>query len=151
LRKDSPPFSPIGNPLDAWGSGDLRETCPVCLEVLAKEQGVDLIAVSQDSPPGMAEEQVSQYADVARAAVGAAFCGKPIVVFSHVSGGLDPTIENILDQGHIPFLQGTGESLLAIHNLVEYGRFQRKRDVKPETLGDTPADLTGMIQKLGGE
>ena len=151
LEKRLPPFSPIGNPLDAWGSGDLRETYPACLEILAKEQGVDLIAVSQDSPRGMAQTQVSQYADAARAAVRAASSGKPIVVFSHVSGGLDPTIKDILDHGHIPFLQGTGESLLAIHNLVEYGRFQRRRDAKQETLGNSPANLSVMIENLCGE
>ncbi len=151
LEKRLPPFSPIGNPLDAWGSGDLRETYPACLEVLAKEQGLDVIAVSQDSPPGMAEKQVGQYADVARAAVSAASSGKPIVVFSHVSGGLDPTLKGILDRGDIPFLQGTGESLRAIHHLVEYGRFQKRRDVKPEASGRSPAHLTEMIENLRGE
>jgi len=99
----------------------------------------------------MAQKQVSQYADVARAAVRAASSGKPVVVFSHVSGGLDPTIKDILDHGHIPFLQGTGESLLAIHNLVEYGQFQRRRDGRQETLGNSPANLAVMIQKLSGE
>ncbi|MBM3301873.1 MAG: CoA-binding protein, partial [Deltaproteobacteria bacterium] len=62
LRKRLPPFTPIANPLDAWGSGDLTETYPACLEVLVKEERIDLIAVSQDSPPGMAEKQISQYA-----------------------------------------------------------------------------------------
>jgi acyl-CoA synthetase (NDP forming) len=86
---------------------------------------VDLIVVSQDSPPGMAEKQVNQYADVARAAVRAAGSGKPVVAISHVSGGLDPKIRQILEQGNIPFLQGTRESLLAIHHLIEYAQFQK--------------------------
>jgi acyl-CoA synthetase (NDP forming) len=127
LRKRLPSFTAIGNPLDGWGSGDLVETYPACLEVLAKEDDVDLIVVSQDSPPGMAENQVNQYADVARAAVKAAGSGKPTVAISHVSGGLDPTIRQILEQGNIPFLQGTREGLLAIHHLIEYARFQRNR------------------------
>ncbi len=127
LRKRLPSFTAIGNPLDGWGSGDLVETYPACLEVLAKEDDVDLIVVSQDSPPGMAEKQVNQYADVARAAVRAAESGKPVVAISHVSGGLDPTIRRILEQGNIPFLQGTREGLFAIHHLIEYARFQRNR------------------------
>jgi acyl-CoA synthetase (NDP forming) len=150
LERRLPPFTPIDNPLDAWGSGDLRETYPACLEVLAKEQGIDLIAVSQDAPPGMAEKQMSQYADVARAAVRASSSGKPVVVFSHVSGGLDPTIKDILDRGHVPFLQGTRESLFAVHNLIEYGRFQRRRALKHEVSGDSPANLAVMIERLGG-
>jgi acyl-CoA synthetase (NDP forming) len=128
LRKRLPAFTAIGNPLDGWGSGDLVETYPACLEVLAEEDDVDLIVVSQDSPPGMAEKQVSQYADVARAAVRAAGSGKPVVAVSHVSGGVDSTIRGILDQGNIPFLQGTREGLLAIHHLIEYARFQKNRN-----------------------
>jgi len=127
LRKRLPAFTAIGNPLDGWGSGDLVETYPACLEVLAGEDNVDLILVSQDSPPGMAEKQIGQYADVGRAAVKAAGSGKPVVAISHVSGGLDPTIRGILEKGNIPFLQGTREGLLAIHHLVEYARFQRNR------------------------
>jgi acyl-CoA synthetase (NDP forming) len=127
LRKRLPAFTAIANPLDGWGSGDLVETYPACLEVLAKEEGVDLILVSQDSPPGMAEKQIKQYADVARAAVRAAGSGKPVVAISHVSGGVDTTIRGILEQGNIPFLQGTREGLLALHHLIEYARFQRNR------------------------
>jgi acyl-CoA synthetase (NDP forming) len=127
LRRKLPSFTAIGNPLDGWGSGDLVETYPACLDVLAREEGIDLIAVSQDSPPGMAEKQIRQYADVARAAVKAVESGKPVVAFSHVSGGLDPTIRGILEEGNVPFLQGTRESLLAIHHLVEYGQFLRRK------------------------
>jgi acyl-CoA synthetase (NDP forming) len=127
LRKRLPAFTAIGNPLDGWGSGDLVETYPACLEVLAKEESVDLILVSQDSPPGMAEKQINQYADVARAAVRAAASGKPVVALSHVSGGLDPTIRGILEKADIPFLQGTREGLLAVHHLMEYARFQKNR------------------------
>jgi len=151
LEKRLPPFTPVGNPLDAWGSGDLRETYPACLEVMAREENIDLIAVSQDSPPGMAEKQVDQYADVARAAVRAASMGKPVVAFSHVSGGLDPTVKGILDRGGVPFLQGTRESLLAIHNLIAYGRFQRSRTLREERPGESPVDLAGMIQRIRGE
>jgi acyl-CoA synthetase (NDP forming) len=151
LHERLPPFTPIGNPLDAWGTGDLKETYPACLEVLAEEEGIDLIAVSQDSPPGMAEKQISQYADVAKAAVRATSSGKPVVVFSHVSGGLDPSIKAILDQGHVPFLQGTRESLLAIDHLIGHGRFQRRQKADLEPLEHSPINRGAMIQKLHGE
>ena len=75
----------------------------------------------------MAEKQIKQYADVARAALSVAGRGKPVVAISHVSGGLDPTIRGILEQGNIPFLQGTREGLLAIHHLIDYARFRRNR------------------------
>jgi acyl-CoA synthetase (NDP forming) len=64
---------------------------------------------------------------VARAAVKAAACGKPVVALSHISGGLDPTIRGILEGGNIPFLQGTREGLWAVHHLMKYAEFQRNR------------------------
>jgi acyl-CoA synthetase (NDP forming) len=151
LKKRLPPFTPISNPLDAWGSGDLAETYPACLEILGKEEGMDLIAISQDSPPGMAEKQVKQYTAVAKAAVRAASSGKPIIAFSHISGGLDPTIKRILDQGNIPFLQGTRESLLAIHHLVEYAHFLRRRNTHDKSWGQSPRDLKVIMQNRKGE
>ncbi len=150
LRDRLPSFTVVDNPLDAWGSGDLVETYPACLEVLAREAGIDLIAVSQDSPLGMAETQVNQYADVARAVVRTASSGKPIVVFSHVSGGLDPTIKGILDQGGIPFLQGSRESLMAIDRLIEYARFQKKKKVKENIHGNSPDHVERIIESLKG-
>lgn len=151
LRRRLPPFTSIGNPLDGWGSGDLVETYPACLEVLAREEGIDLIVVSQDSPPGMAEKQVEQYADVARAAVRAAAVGKPVIAFSHLSGGLDQTIKGILDQGNIPFLQGTRESLLAIDHLVRYGDFLREEKKGRKSSDEkSPLHLKEMIRKLKG-
>ena len=150
LRKRLPPFTPIANPLDAWGSGDLTETYPACLEVLANEEKIDLIAVSQDSPPGMAEKQINQYADVARATVRTAATGKPVVAFSHVSGGLDPRIRGILESGNVPFLQGTRESLVAIDRLIEYGMFQKRRESNQTVQGKSPWQVGEIIKRLRG-
>ena len=99
----------------------------------------------------MAEKQVEQYADVARAAVRAAAVGKPVVAFSHLSGGLDQTIKGILDQGNIPFLQGTRESLLAIDHLVRYGGFLRERKKgRRGSDGWSPLHVKEMIRDLKG-
>lgn len=67
LRKVLPPYAPIANPLDAWGSGDLREAYPASLGILAAEEDVETLIVSQDIPGNMAPEQVEQFSDVARA------------------------------------------------------------------------------------
>jgi acetate---CoA ligase (ADP-forming) len=151
LRRRLPSFTPIGNPLDGWGSGDLKETYSACLEVLAKEDGIDLIVVSQDSPPGMALKQVDQYVDVAKAAVHAAALGKPVIAFSHLSGGLDQTIKGILDRGNIPFLQGTRESLLAIQYLVRYGEhLRRRKEEEGGTFLPSHRNLNEIVQRLEG-
>ncbi|MGD9290594.1 MAG: acetate--CoA ligase family protein [Desulfobacterales bacterium] len=146
LKRRLPAYTNIANPLDAWGSGDLKNSYPACLEILAAEDTIDLIAISQDSPPGMSERQVTQYSDVARAAVKCARGDKPVVVFSHVSGGLDPTLTDILDRGGVPFLQGTRESLSAIDRLVSYAEFQRCRKSPDVGMGVSPADLDALKQ-----
>lgn len=150
LRKRLPPFTPIANPLDAWGRGDLAETYPACLEVLTREEEVDLIAVSQDAPPGMAEDQISQYANVARAAVRAALAGKPVIAFSHVSSGLDATIRGILEEGNVPFLQGTRESLIVIDRLIQYGTFLERRASPKALYGKSPQDPDQITRQLAG-
>jgi len=143
LKQRLPPYTKIANPLDAWGSGDLKNTYPACLDVLAGEAAIDLIAVSQDSPLGMSDKQVAQYSDVAGAAVRCAQGEKPVVVFSHVSGGLDKTIKGILDNGRVPFLQGTRESLGAIDNLFTYAEFRRRRQLSCSD-GITPDNLDSL-------
>jgi acyl-CoA synthetase (NDP forming) len=139
-----PAYTTIANPLDAWGSGDLKETYPACLDVLAAEDAIDLIAISQDSPPGMSDKQIDQYADVARAAVRCAQGEKPVVVFSHVSGGLDQTIKGILDDGGVPFLQGTRESLGAIENLFTYAEHARRMKKTSFRRRDFPDNLEAL-------
>jgi acyl-CoA synthetase (NDP forming) len=99
----------------------------------------------------MAEKQIAQYADVARAAVRAAAVGKPVVAMSHVSGGLDQTIKGILDEGNVPFLQGTRESLVAIHHLVEYGRFLKRGRIAERSTGKSPQALPVILESLRGK
>jgi len=144
LKQKLPAYTTIANPLDAWGSGDLKNTYPACLDVLAGEDAIDLIAISQDSPPGMSDKQVAQYADVAKAAVKCAQREKPVVVFSHVSGGLDQTIKGILDDGGVPFLQGTRESLGAIDNLITYADFHRWQKSIRSGDGISPDNLDSL-------
>jgi acyl-CoA synthetase (NDP forming) len=144
LRQRLPAFTTVANPLDAWGSGDLKNTYPACLEILAGEKTIDLIAISQDSPPGMSDQQVAQYSDVTRAAVNCARGEKPVVVFSHVSGGLDRTLKGILDQGGVPFLQGTRESLGALDNLFTYAEFRRRQQSSGSGSGGSPDNLDSI-------
>ena len=148
LKHKLPPYTTISNPLDAWGSGDLENVYPTCLEILAQEKTVDIIAVSQDSPPGMSDKQVQQYTAVAKAAVECAAGKKPVVVFSHVSGGLDPTLKSILDGGGVPFLQGTRESLCAMNHLAAYAGFKKKGFVDQTTVVERPSNLKNLVSQL---
>ena len=148
LRSILPAYSPVGNPLDAWGSGDLKNAYPDCIETLALDDGLDMILVSQDVPTGMASRQIDQFSDVARAAVRARrLSSKPVVLFSNVSGGVEPTIQSILDEGGVPCLQGTGEALQAAAALVRRKEFQ-ERVRKPEGACAPPAGVESLQMRL---
>ena len=123
LRSVLPPYAPLANPLDAWGSGDLKEAYPASLSILAREPAVDLLIVSQDMPSNMADEQIAQFSDVAAAAVRArADSGKPVVVVSNISGGIEPSIRKILDDGGVPALQGSTEGVRAVAAWLDWNR-----------------------------
>ena len=72
VKSQLPAFSNVGNPLDAWGNGDLAGAYPRCLEAVARDPAVDLVAVCQDAPAGLGKRQAATYQHVARAAAGIA-------------------------------------------------------------------------------
>lgn len=142
-----PPFSSIANPLDAWGGGDLESIYPACVDVVTSESTVDLVAVSRDTPPRVADREVEQSVAVAQAAVQARQrSGKPVVLFSNLSRGFHPVVRDVLDPGSVPYLQGTREALRAIQALIDYGRFRR---VSAEPCGYTsPPELNQWRRRL---
>ena len=148
LRSVLPPYAPLANPLDAWGSGDLKEAYPASLSILAREPAVDLLIVSQDMPSNMADEQIAQFSDVAAAAVRArADSGKPVVVVSNISGGIEPSIRKILDDGGVPALQGSTEGVGAVAAWLDWNRPLPEETEAPLPL---PTDLLAELDTCGG-
>jgi acyl-CoA synthetase (NDP forming) len=96
----------------------------------------------------MAEKQVQQYTHVVKAAVKCAAGEKPVVVFSHISGGLDPTLKTILADGGVPFLQGTRQSLCALDHLAAYAKFQAQQSTEQMPAGISPQNLQAVISRL---
>jgi len=85
------PYISIANPMDAWGSGDLEKTYPACVDVVAQEKSVHLLAISRDTPPDIADREVEQSLSVAESAVRSARkTGKPVLMFSNLSAGFHP-------------------------------------------------------------
>jgi len=151
LSKILPPYSPITNPLDAWGSGDLQRTYPACVKVVSREEKVHLLAVSRDTPPAVAPLEVEQSRSVAQAAVQAAQdTGKPVLMFSNLSTTFQPEVRKVLDEGGVPYLQGTRETLRAVQAFVRYASFCRRMG-KPIASGcPSPGDLSDWRRKLQG-
>jgi len=151
LTEILPPFSPIANPLDAWGSGDLERTYPACVKVVSREENVHLLAVSRDTPPMVAPLEVKQSTSVTQAAVQAAReTGKPVLMFSNLSTTFQQKVKKMLDEGGVPYLQGTRETLRAIQAFVRYASFRRRMG-EPITAGcPSPDDLPDWRKKLQG-
>ncbi len=151
LAQILPPFAPLANPLDAWGSGDMERVYPACLEVVSAEEQVHLVAVSRDTPPAVAEREVEQSLAVARAAVRARqVTGKPVLLYSNLSTGFHPKVLEALSSGPapVPYLQGSRETLRAIQAMLAYARFRRRDPVA--TAGcPSPPDLAAWRDRLG--
>jgi len=149
LAQILPPYSPIANPLDAWGSGDLERTYPRCVEVVSREKNIHLLAVSRDTPPKVAPRELEQSLAVAEAAVQAAQeTGKPLLMFSNLSTGFQPEAKRLLDQGGVPYLQGTRETLRAIQAFVRYASFRHRMGKQRDAGCPSPADLPEWRRKL---
>lgn len=118
LRSVLPPYAPLANPLDAWGSGDLKEAYPASLSILAREPAVE----RADS-------------------------GKPVVVVSNISGGIEPSIRKILDDGGVPALQGSTEGVGAVAAWLDWNRPLPEETEAPLPL---PADLLAELDTCGG-
>jgi len=144
-----PPYTPLANPLDAWGSGDLEKTCPRCVQVVCREKSVHLMAVSRDTPPDVAPREVEQSLSVAKATVEAAQrTGKPVVMFSNFSTGFQQKVKKVLDKGAVPYLQGTRETLRAIQCFMRYASFRRRTGEPTKAGCPSPADLPEWQRKL---
>ena len=139
LAKVLPAYSHIANPLDAWGSGNFEETYPACMEIVAREENVHLVAVSRDSPPGIAKPEIVQSNVIIEAAARvAAASGKPIVVFSNIATGFEPVVQKRAEELGLPMLQGSRSSLRAIEALVRYAEFSRRPPAQadPSPIGE---------------
>jgi acyl-CoA synthetase (NDP forming) len=149
LKAVLPPYNSIENPLDAWGSGDLENTYPGCVDVIAQEESIGLIAMTRDTPPGVAKREVDQSMRIAEAAIKAKKeTGKPTLLFSTVSSGFEQEVVDVLRANDIPYLQGTSETMRAIEAFEKYAAF-RKNASNQELAGcQSPASLADWKKKL---
>lgn len=143
IKELLPPFSKISNPLDAWGYGDdLGKNYGKCLKTLAMDPNVDLVAVSQDSQAGLGEKQVDFYTHWIREITSVSKdVEKPFVFFSNIAGAIHPRLRCILEDGGFPLLQGTRESLRAIHGLINFSEIRNQHLKTPIRFPELPIQL----------
>jgi acyl-CoA synthetase (NDP forming) len=115
LAEFLPWFARAENPIDPTGAAIQDPSLYAkCLEVLADEPQLGIIAISQDSPAAFDLIAAKVTAEVARRS------GKCFVYFNNFSGPFRPEVQAVLREASVPYLQGLRESLKAIKALLVY-------------------------------
>jgi acyl-CoA synthetase (NDP forming) len=118
LRPAFPPYSSIGNPLDAWGLGFNPDRFGIVLQALLDDPQIGTIGFSIDAP-GQGGGDVPYACTMAEACV-AASTDKRLVFFNNLVGtGVNAEVRAILDRGRIPYLCGMRAALAAIAHLID--------------------------------
>lgn len=144
LRQVLPAFTTISNPLDAWGTGDLEKMYPACAAITAAQENVGIIAMSRDTPIGVAPREIEQSMRIAEVAAEIKEkTGKGVFLFSNFSGSFDPTVESYLREHGIPYLQGTQE---AVHALQAFENYATKRRTPAEPVEESPVSSERLAQ-----
>jgi acyl-CoA synthetase (NDP forming) len=115
LAEFLPWFARPENPVDPTGAAIQDPSLYTkCLEVLADEAHLGVIAVSQDCPAAFDLVAAKATAEVARRS------NKCFVYFNNFSGPFRPEVQAVLREAGVPYLQGLRESLKAIKALTAY-------------------------------
>ncbi|HEY6430610.1 MAG TPA: acetate--CoA ligase family protein, partial [Acetobacteraceae bacterium] len=139
LRPAFPPYSSIGNPLDAWGLGFNPERFRIVLQALLDDASIGTIGFSIDAP-GQGGGDVP-YACVMAEACVAAETNKRLVFFNNTAGtGVNSDVRAILDRARIPYLSGMRPALTAIARLIDIASPPPSRIDVPAAATELPAD-----------
>jgi acyl-CoA synthetase (NDP forming) len=134
LKTVLPAFGAARNPLDATGVGvfDTRMYGD-CLDALLNDPSIHVVAVSQDCPASMGQDQAAIYEKLAiTVAERCARARKPVVFFNNLSAEIHPDVLAPLRE--VPTLRGMRNALRAIKHLVDHAAFMAA-EVIPKTLG----------------
>jgi len=123
LTQFMPAFGRASNPLDVTGAAVFdMDFYRRCIEAVASDPGIDLVAISQDCPAAMGSKQAAIYSRIA-GMIGATALelDKPLVLYSNAAGGgIHQSIAETLHKSGVPALRGTRASLLALRRLLDY-------------------------------
>ncbi|MGI6097382.1 MAG: acetate--CoA ligase family protein [Dethiobacteria bacterium] len=129
LREILPDYLHVNNPLDVadFGSADADDYAR-CLRILAGDDNVDLLLVSQDAPQGIGASTIDHYSKIVRAVLKVKDeLPKQIIVFSNHSTAYEPKVmQPLVDSDDLPYLLGTEEALAAVKKLIDFNAQKEK-------------------------
>ena len=144
LHPAIPPYSSIGNPLDAWGLGFAADRFSIAL---LADPNINLIGFSVDAP-GRGGGDVPYACIMAEACVDAK-TRKRLVFFNNTSGlGVNAEVRAILDRGKIPYLSGLRPALAAI---AKFNALEIKSPAVPKAvaLRASQPECFALLNELG--
>ena len=126
LKDTLPSFGHASNPLDATGIAVFdMQMYRTCIETLADDPNVALVAVSQDCPLTLSDDGAKNYGAMADViAQHSRQSEKPILLYGNFSGGHHPRVASPLQDANVPLLQGARPSLSAIGRFLESCEFE---------------------------
>ncbi len=93
---------------------------PACVSAIMDDPGIGLIAMSRDTPVGVAQREIEQSMKIAEAAVRVKKeTDKAVCLFSNFSRDFDPEVARYLRENQVPYLQGTAGTSHAIHRQLK--------------------------------
>lgn len=103
------------NPLDVWATGvDTEGLVSHCLEALAADPAVDVVAVAVDLVPEYDDDM--SYPTAIETVLGRT--DKPVVVLTNLSSAVDQVVAARLRDRGVPVLEGTRSGLRAVGHLL---------------------------------
>ena len=136
------PVDPPPNPLDAWGSGDFKNTMRTAIGSALEDPGTHLLIVGQDLPPEGSPHRIDVPTAVVEIATDlAGHAGKPIVVLGATAEPPAETLSAPLRAAGIPYLAGGTSATAAVSAWIGAGKpFPREADPRPVPSRDGPLD-----------
>ena len=149
LRPAYPPYSTVGNPVDAWGLGFNAERFRIVLGALLADPAIGTIGFSVDAPGRGGCD--TPYACIMAEACAEHMTDKRLVFINNTAGsGVNPDVRKILDAVGIPYLSGMRTALAAIRNMVDQPAAPPARIAMPaSSLQAIPADEPSRVKLLG--
>ena len=146
LRPAFPPYSKIGNPLDAWGLGFNADRFRLVLDALVADPAIGVIAFAVDAP-GQGGCDVP-YACIMAEACAAVSTQQRLVFLNNTAGtGVNADVRAILDRAGIAYLSGMRPALAAIAHLLRLGAAPEPAGPIPEGA-KLPGDETARFAAL---
>ncbi|NWQ43412.1 acetate--CoA ligase family protein [Bacillus sp. EB106-08-02-XG196] len=152
LKDVLPEFGALGNPLDTTGNAALdKRLYSACLNAIAEDDQVDLIAVSQMEITESALKN-NKTTQVIVESIQDCYSKnkKPILLFTPNSGGADKKVGAMLREKGIPLLTGAIPTFKAIRNVIQYSQYIDRDEEKAQSKplikkNDILVNKTGVL------